>query len=172
MGNGEAKLSPRGEEQGPAQGEVGGQARWGLGPALGGTQDVLLHRKNRHSASPLPPSLGADRGWHIPGTHTYMNTHTHAHTLPYQPDNLVLKSGSSSESQPSPPVLGLDNRMARETLQFFVRPPGTWWWAGVLSTAPQPGQDGQWPGPWTRASRGALASVLPAVPRPPWLHPS
>lgn len=59
-----------------------------------------------------PPPLCVDRGWLIPGTHIHVNTHM----LPYQPDNLVNKSGSSPESQCPPPMLGLENRMAKETL--------------------------------------------------------
>ena len=103
VGNGEAKLSPRGKSRGPRRGKVVARLGGAWDPRSGGTQDVLLHRGTDTGQAPPPPSLGTDRGWHVPGTHTYVNTHTHAHTLPYQPDNLVLKSGSSSGSQPSPP---------------------------------------------------------------------
>ena len=125
-GNGEAKLNPRGKSRGLRRGK--GVARLGgaWDPRSGGHAGCPAAQRNRHWASPPPPSLGTDRGWHIPGTHTYVNTHTHAHTLPYQPDNLVLKSRSSSESQPSP------SQCLARTIEWpgqtwlFVRPPLTW----------------------------------------------
>ena len=117
MGNGKAKLSPRGKSRGRHRGKGVARQRWGLGPQLWGHAGCLLHRGTDIGQAPHHHHPWALTG--SPGTHTHTHTHTHArtHTLPYQPDNLVLKSGSSSESQPSPqPVLGLDNRMARETL--------------------------------------------------------
>ena len=103
-GQWQSQAEPKGEEQGAAQGEGGGQAEVGPGARALGAHRVSAAQRNRHWAGPPPPpSLGADRGWHVPGIHTHVNTHTHthAHTLPYHPDNLVLKSRSSSESQPS-----------------------------------------------------------------------
>ena len=155
MGNCKAKLSSRGKSRGPRRGKGVARQRWGLGPVLWGHAGCPAAQRNRHWASPPPPpSLGTDRGWQIPGTHTYMNTHTHAHTLPYQPDNLVLKSRSSSESQPSP----------SQCLAWTIDWPGkhlvlrdaSWDLVvgRVLSTASQPGTG------WPMALWQALASLL------------
>ena len=92
--------------------------------------------------------------------------------LPYQPDNLVLKSGSSSESQPSPhPCLAQTIDWPGKHLALRE---ASWDLAvgRVLSTAPQPGTE--WP--MARAldpsQPGCPGLSPPCSPRPPWLHPS
>lgn len=65
---------------------------------------------NRMSCSRMQGNADTGHGPSIP-KHC---RNTHAHGLPYQPDNLAHKSGSCPLSAGPSPMLGLDNRMAKE----------------------------------------------------------
>ena len=108
VGNGKAKLSPRGKSRGRHRGKGVARQRWGLGPELWGHTGCLLRRGTDTGQAPHHTIPGADRV--ARNTHTHTHTHARTHTFPYQPDNLVLKSGSSSESQPSPQPVGFRSR--------------------------------------------------------------
>lgn len=173
MGNGEAKLSPRGKSRGLRR-EVGGQAVGGAwDPRSGGTQDVLLHRGTDTRQAPLPPSLGADRGWHIPGTHTYMNTHTHAHaSLSARQPGPQSPEAQLREPALSPQCLAWTIKILRKRLALRE---ASWdLVVGRVHRAQQPPARTGWP--MARAldpSQPGCPGLGPACsPRPPWLHPS
>lgn len=172
MGNGKAKLSPMGMSREPHRGKGVARQRWGLGPELWGHAGCPAAQGNRHWASPPTPPLGADRGWHIPGTHTHVNTHTHMHT-----GFLISQTTWSSSPEAAQRASPLPPRLAR-TIGWpgkhsgssrGLRGPGGG--QGPEHSPPSPGQG--WP--MARALEPSQPRCPgfspPGSPRPLWLHP-
>lgn len=114
---------------------------------------------------PAPPENTDTGQGPIPGvlTGAAHSRNTHTHTLPYQPDNLVNKSGSSSESQTPPPCLawatGWSNTLSSS--QGLQRPGRQGGWQGH-GHSPHPSEQN---GPGSEPCQGVpCLSASPRVP--------
>ena len=167
VGNGKAKLSPRGKSRGRHRGKGVARQRWGLGPELWGHTGCLLRRGTDTGQAPHHTIPGADR--------VARNTHTHTHA---RTRFLISQTTWSSSPEAAQRASPLPNPCLAWTIEWprkhLALREASWDLVvgRVLSTAPQPGTG--WP--MARAldlsQLGCPGLSPPCSPRPPWLHPS